>query len=175
MESALVYREAIAVDAAAIADLHADSWRRHYRFAYPASFFDSSLDEDRLAVWTERLSKPEGTHTLVAEQSGLVGFVHVVFDGDPEWGALVDNLHVRHDQQRSGIATHLMRSAAVEVVTAAPGVGLYLWVLEHNTRAQAFYDAIGGHPAGVRDVDPPACPGVRGIRYVWPDPSKLAP
>lgn len=171
---AVAYREATGSDAPAIAALHADSWRRHYRGAYPESFFDSSLDDDRFAVWSKRLPNREGTFTLVAELSGLAGFVHVRFNEDDQWGALVDNLHVRYDVQRKGIATHLMRSAAAEVAGADPGVCLHLWVLEQNTRAQAFYRAIGGQVGDRRAVAPPATPGVHGIRMVWPDPATLA-
>ena len=41
-------------DAAAIAALHADSWRRHYRGAYSDAFLDGDVHADRLAVWTEQ-------------------------------------------------------------------------------------------------------------------------
>ena len=175
-----MYREAGPADAPAIAALHADSWRRNYRFAYPPSFFDESLDADRLAVWTSRLSPAAGSAgsagaaTIVADGApgeGLAGFVHVRVEPD---GVLVDNLHVRHDLQRQGIATALMRRAAGVAVAESPGVRLYLWVLEQNTRAQAFYEAIGGRRADRRHVDPPALAGVHGIRMVWPDPASLA-
>jgi hypothetical protein len=35
--------------------------------------------------------------------SGLLGFVHVVFDDDARWGSLVDNLHVTDARRRSGL------------------------------------------------------------------------
>ena len=171
---AVSYREAVASDVLDIARLHADSWRRHYRGAYPPAFFDSSLDVDRLGVWSERLANPQGSFTLVCERSGLVAFVHVCFNADARFGSLVDNLHVRHDLHRNGIARHLMAGAAAAVAHAAPGKPLYLWVLEQNVRAQAFYRAIGGSEADRHDADPPALPGVRRIRYVWPDPKVLA-
>lgn len=167
------YREATVADASSIAALHADSWRRHYRGAYPASFFDASLDDDRLAVWSDRLAHPEGTFTAVAELSGLAGFIHVRVDDDEHWGALIDNLHVRHDLQRRGIASALMRRAAAEVARRAPGRGMYLWVLEQNTRAQAFYTAIGGQLADARPVGPPAFPHTLGIRVFWADPTEV--
>src|SRR4051812_43028830 len=83
-------------DAEPIAALHADSWRRHYRGAYSDAFLDGDLDADRRAVWGQRLHKPDdGAATIVAEDgSSFVGFVHVLFDDDPSWGALIENLHV---------------------------------------------------------------------------------
>lgn len=168
------YREATAADAPAIAALHADSWRRHYRHSYPETFFGSSLGNDRLAVWSERLQAPDRTYTVLAEAAGeLVGFVHVVLDGDADWGALVDNLHVRHDLHRHGIASQLMRRAAPFVAGSAPASGVYLWVLDRNTRAQAFYRSVGGEVADQRPVDAPALPGTLCLRYVWPPPTAL--
>lgn len=173
--NATVYREATATDAAEIAALHAESWRRHYRHSYPESFFGDSLDDDRLTAWTERLLDPSGTCTVVARVSEeVVGFIHVVLDGDAAWGALVDNLHVRHDFQRHGIASQLMKRGADFVGAAAPHSGLYLWVLERNVRAQAFYRRVGGTFVDRRPVDPPALPGSFCLRCVWPEPSVLA-
>lgn len=170
------YRVATADDAAAVAALHADSWRRHYRDAYPESFFGSSLDEDRLSVWSSRLAAPEGTATIVAmgeDEPGVAGFVHVRFRDDARWGALVDNLHVRHDVRRRGIASRLMAQAATAAVASSPGDGVYLWVLELNAGAQAFYRARGGVLVDTRPLDPPALPGTLARRVVWPDPTVL--
>ena len=153
----------------AIAELHADSWRRHYRFAYPPEFFGDSLDEDRRSTWTSRLSTPAGTHTAVAELGGqLVGFAHVVLGEDATWGALVDNLHVRHDVQRSGIGGALLGAAAAEVQRDDPSAGIHLWVLEGNTRGRAFYAGLGGREVEAVPAAPPALPGIKKIRCVWP-------
>lgn len=48
------FRPALATDAAAIAELHADSWRRHYRGAYGDSYLDGDVGADRAAVWHGR-------------------------------------------------------------------------------------------------------------------------
>src|SRR3954466_4329007 len=89
-----------------IALLHADSWRRHYRGAYADSFLDGDVVADRRSVWSARLATPANSHTVVAEDDDrLVGFIHVVFDQDPRWGSLVDNLHVVHDRHRAGVGT----------------------------------------------------------------------
>ncbi|MEU4563183.1 hypothetical protein AB0F72_32800 [Actinoplanes sp. NPDC023936] len=51
------FRFAEAADAAGIAALHADSWRRHYRGAYSDSFLDGDVIADRHAVWSARLAE----------------------------------------------------------------------------------------------------------------------
>jgi hypothetical protein len=46
---------------------------------------------------------------MAVDGEQLVGFVHVVFDDDPRWGALIDNLHVRYAQARTGVTPELSR------------------------------------------------------------------
>ena len=170
------YREAVTGDAEAIAALHADSWRRNYRGAFLDSYLDGDVFADRLAVWTDRLVDPSGgSCTIVAEIDGtVVGFAHTIFDEDPVLGALLDNLHVRHDMKRRGIGARLTEEAARAVIRERPASGLYLGVLEQNTAAQAFYDARGGVCVG-RDMDGPFPGGgyAVALTYAWPDPSKL--
>jgi len=175
--SQLRFREAEPADAANVAALHADSWRRHYRGAYSDIFLDGDVEADRLAVWSSRMGADDPfRHTVVAHHDDiLVGFVHVVFDHDPRWGSLVDSLHVTHLLKRRGVGTRLMQLAAEAVAERAPGGGMYLWVLEQNTAGQAFYEARGGRPVERALVNAPGGDPVRldgspaMLRYAWPD------
>jgi ribosomal protein S18 acetylase RimI-like enzyme len=175
------FRRADASDAVPIAQLHADSWRRHYRGAYSDAFLDGGVARDRLAVWSGRLSDP-GTDscTIVAEDGdALAGFAHTAFDEDGTWGALLDNLHVAHPHQRSGIGSKLFVLSAGTVVQQRPRSGLYLWVLDQNRAAQAFYSALGGQRVGRGVVGPPGGDSSRlsgtpiKLRYAWPDPARV--
>ena len=162
------FRRAVVTDAEAVAALHADSWRRHYRGAYSDEFLDGPVDEDRLQVWSARFREPENTATVLAELDGeLVGFVHVILDDDPRYGALIDNLHVRHNMQRRGLGAELVARAAA-VVGERGGSPMYLWVLEQNTQAQAFYASLGGQVADRKTSTPPGGGSVTAIRIVWP-------
>ena len=169
------FRHATARDSQAIAALHAESWRRHYRGAYSDQFLDGDVCEDRRAVWSARLADPAPEDdTVVAEEGGtIMGFVHTILDDDPNFGALVDNLHVTHGLQRSGVGTALMSHAAAAVLDRGRIRALYLWVLEQNTAAQAFYAARGGQPAGRKVSEPPGGGSITAIRYAWPDPEML--
>jgi GNAT superfamily N-acetyltransferase len=174
------FRSAGAQDAEQIAALHADSWRRHYRGAYADSFLDGDVAADRRSVWSARLAAPANSETVLAECDGrLVGFVHVVFDTDPRWGSLVDNLHVVHDQRRTGIGTHLLNWAAGAVSRRASGDAMYLWVLQQNTAAQQFYYSCGATQAEIAPVPPPGGDPARlngapcGLRMVWPNVAPL--
>ncbi|HEV7706783.1 MAG TPA: GNAT family N-acetyltransferase [Asanoa sp.] len=62
------FRPALTSDAAAVAALHADSWRRYYRGAYADAYLDGDIDADRLAVWSARLAAADPRRvTIVAE------------------------------------------------------------------------------------------------------------
>jgi GNAT superfamily N-acetyltransferase len=170
-----LFRAARPEDAPAVAALHADSWRRHYRGALSDAFLDNEVDDHLGRMWTRRLAAPPpAAHTVVAEHDGeTVGLAHTFLDDDPAWGAFLDNLHVRHGTKRQGIGTRLMALTAQEVLRRSPSSGLHLTVLAQNSAAQAFYEACGGTP--VERLDVPAPGGnpawLNGkpicIRYVW--------
>lgn len=176
----LTIRRAHRTDAPVIAALHADSWRRHYRGAYSDEFLDGDVERDRLEVWTKRLETQDSSvATILAEHDDVfVGFVHLILDDDPEYGSLVDNLHVHADRKRRGVGTRLMSEAARVVIDNGDGA-LYLWVLEQNVAAQAFYEERGAIFTGRTAV---AAPGgvpdrLNGapfrLRYAWTDPAVL--
>jgi ribosomal protein S18 acetylase RimI-like enzyme len=175
-------RSATADDAERVALLHADSWRRHYRGAYSDAFLDGDIVADRRSVWSARLAVPTGRVTILAELADrLVGFVHVVFDNDPRWGSLVDNLHVVNDQRRTGIGSRLLTVAARAVVEHATNDGMYLWVLQQNTAAQRFYLASGATCVQTAPVSPPGgdptrlTGSPRGLRMAWPRAASVPP
>jgi len=177
----LRFREAGPGDARAIAWLHADSWRHHYRGAYSDSFLEGDVAGYLAATWTERLSALDPrARTIVGELGGeVVAFAHTRLGEDATWGALLDNLHVSYELKRLGIGTRLLALTAQAVLDSAPASGLYLWVLEQNVAAQAFYAARGGACVERSAVPPPGGDPSRlngapmGLRYAWPDPATL--
>lgn len=176
-DGGLRFRTARAEDAPAVAALHADSWQRHYRGAYADAFLDAEPSGYLAQLWAERLAAPPPrAHTILAEYgSELVGLAHTLLDDDPTWGALVDNLHVRYALKGQGIGTRLIALTARAVHRWSSSSGLYLWVLEQNTAAQAFYSARGGTCVERADVPPPGGDPTRlngrpkCLRYVWRD------
>ena len=171
------FRLAGPADAAAVAALHADSWRRHYRGAYSDEFLDGDVLANRSAVWAERLGESDPQrYTVIAEDGALIGFANTFFDDDPEWGALLDNLHVAEGRKRRGIGSRLMELTLAAVAARPQPTGLYLWVLEQNVDGQAFYDSHGGRrvehcpaepPGGIASRLAPGSP--MKLRYAWPE------
>lgn len=174
----IAVRDACTHDIAAIAALHADSWRRHYRGAFRDAFLDGDVVADRQVVWGERLMAPDAGHfTIVADHDGaVVGFVHMILAAHPHWGALLDNLHVTHQLKRRGIGRLLLGAAAHGLARRRPDDGrFYLWVLAQNTAAQAFYAACGGTKVETTVRGPfPGGGSALGHRMAWPDAAALA-
>jgi GNAT superfamily N-acetyltransferase len=171
----VIYRRATESDSVGIATLHAESWRTNYRGAYLDSYLDGNILPERLEVWSDRLVHDDpANHTLVAEIEGQVcGFAHVIFDHDPTWGALLDNLHVAHHLKRLGVGRQLLGRSALAVIDSNPSKSMHLWVLRQNTPAQAFYQSQGGACRGEEMCGPfPGGGTAAGFRYVWP-PSAL--
>lgn len=91
----------------------------------------------------------------------------------------IANLHAdswrRHYHNRRRIGSRLLALTAQAVTERPERTGLYLWVLEQNVDAQAFYRARGGRCLGKRRVSPPG--GIAGrlagspmaLRYAWPE------
>jgi ribosomal protein S18 acetylase RimI-like enzyme len=173
----IVVRPASPQDIAAVADLHTDSVRRHYRGTYNDAYLDGNLAGDRRKAWHARLTASDGgAFTLVADRAGaVVGFVHVVLDDDLRWGALLDNLHVTYPLKRQGIGRQLLAAAGRELRRHRPrDTRFYLWVLDQNTAAQAFYQASGGTDVE-RSLRVPAAGGSQLLyhRIAWADAAQV--
>lgn len=163
------------IDVAAIATLHAESWRTAYRGLVPDGFLDGPVVEDRMHLWRKRLNGPASNRQLVLKavlEGELIGFVCVRLDDDPACGPRLDNLHVKPALKGTGIGSRLFRAAHEWVGRAAPGQPMHLWVIEGNWPARRFYDLQGGVVAERRTLE--LVPGIRvpELRYVWPPASE---
>lgn len=172
----IVYREASASDAEAVAHLHARSWRENYRGSFRDEFLDGDLPGERLRVWRERLERPPSNQFVDLAVAGpdLVGFVCAYGAHDPQWGSLIDNLHVLAAHKRSGIGAALMRRAGAWLSVHYPELPVYLLVLEANATARRFYESIRGQNAGVSTMESHGGAVVRSCRYTWPGAPLLA-
>lgn len=170
----IIFRTAHSSDSAHVAELHAASWQSAYRGFLSDAYLDTDVPAERLRVWQARLAQPsDRQYVLLTERGGeLVGFVCVLLDVEPAWGAYLDNLHVRPGLTGQGLGGQLLIRALQWVARAEPGQAMHLLVLEGNTAARRFYERQGGElvetlakpmPDGSA---PPVC------RYRWRDPAR---
>lgn len=170
-------RLASAADADRIAHIHAESWRSAYRGALSDAYLAGPIAAERAQVWGKRFAHPPaGQYVAVAEVDGdIVGFVCAYGGHDAQWGSFIDNLHVLPGHKGHGIGRMLMQQAAAWSAQAHPGAGMYLWVLESNAPARAFYARIGGEQTDRATWTPPDGSALPKLRYAWRDLRSLLP
>lgn len=139
------FREATPEDAPAIARVHAESWQRTFDFALSEEYRAGPVFDDRAAVWASRMAAaPPNQYVVLAEEDGsLAGFACAYGADHERWGALLDNLHINADCQGRGLGKKLTGLVAEWCVANYPDDGMYLWVLEKNTRARRMYEKLG--------------------------------
>ncbi|HUU74156.1 MAG TPA: GNAT family N-acetyltransferase [Burkholderiales bacterium] len=167
-------RLAVVADVAAIADLHAESWRVAYRGMLRDDYLDREIFSERLALWEQRFQAcAPNQYVAVTEIDGkVVGFACAYGDEDARWGSFLDNLHVSPEFKRRGIGKALMQQVGAWSAKEHPACGMYLWVLESNSPAMQFYEKLGGVRSGKGKWNPPDGGSYTKFRYAW---KSLAP
>jgi len=168
----ITFRLATPADSQRIASLHTESWRDAYRGILPDAYLAGPIVDERASLWQSRLSSPDADrrYVLLAEAEGiLVGFVCVLFDEEPLWGACVDNLHVLPKLKRHGLGRQLFSRAAHWVMSTEPGWPIHLWVFEANYGARRFYEALSGEVVEYHLKQLPGGAKIPSLRYVWRD------
>ncbi|WP_321870266.1 GNAT family N-acetyltransferase [Paraburkholderia tropica] len=183
--TSLLLRPATAADADLLAAMHAASWQATYRGLLPAAFLDREVGAERAAYWRARMEAPGADRRLVliaeiAEIAAVnaahnaadeeaprtpAGFVCVERQPDSPWGVLLDNLHALPAHQGVGVGKTLMEAAR----RWARGQGesqLYLYVLDGNTPAIAFYERQGWEYSGA-EPDHMGGVDITALRYVY--------
>jgi GNAT superfamily N-acetyltransferase len=164
-------RLATAADAAAIADVHVDSWGHAYRGLIDDAYLDAFIAgrAARAERWATILAEqPAADRTWLALRDGrVIGFCGtgpgVDEDAAPGTGQ-VFALYLAPSIEGQGVGRRLFAHAVADL--RGRGFGpLTLWVLRENERARRFYAAAGWTPDGAEKVE--ERPGVRlaEVRY----------
>lgn len=137
-------REAVIGDEAAVAQVHVRSWQVGYRGLIDDERLEGMKAAQRVGSYRFASQDPRAPRTLLAVEGELVvGFV--------TWGASDDRegasdeilaLYVDPAHWRRGVATQLLEGA-IAALGQEDVDRIYLWVLEGNRRAEAFYVARG--------------------------------
>ena len=162
-------------DSAAIATLHAASWRNSYRGILADEYLDGRILSERIGFWRERFRAclPDQYVVAAEDQGALVGFACAFGGADDRWGTNLDNIHVSPNQKRKGIGTTLIANVASRSSRNHPEKGLFLWVFERNLPARHFYERLGGIIADDTIWTAPEGTLVKELRYVWKNPAEL--
>jgi len=148
----IIVRAATELDAAAIGEAHAESWRIAYQPLFSPEFLAKAV-EDRRAMWPTVFASEGFSYTtlLVAEdETGVFAFAHFGPTADPEGAAEIYGFYAHPRGWGSDAATMLMRKA-IEELKAAGFTRSVLWAHQGAERAQRFYSKSGWHLTGRRD------------------------
>jgi GNAT superfamily N-acetyltransferase len=172
----MTIREAGIADAGAIAQLHARSWQNTYRGILSDDFLAGPVLPNRLALWNSRFfgPQPAGQIIVVDDCGGEIqGFACAFCDADPEWGTLLDNLHVVPNLKGKGLGRRLMSEIAQHVLKDSTCLRLHLWAYEKNLEARRFYERLGGQNTALVNEPAPDGAQLNAVRYSWSDVSAL--
>ena len=139
-------REAHAVDAAAIARVHVDSWRTTYAGLLPSDFLASLSYEEREQYWSRVLSASARTSFICVaedEEGRIVGFASggPERDGDAAYNGELYAIYVLAQCQRRGIGSRLT-ATVVRWLVEQDIDSMLLWVLADNP-SRGFYETMG--------------------------------
>lgn len=155
----VIVRAPRAGDERALGPLHNLVWRVAYAGLLPVDYLRRRDDDVATRRWAGILAGlddqghgPDGQVVRVAEvDERLVGFLTVGPAGDPDMGDRLElqALYVHPELHGTGVAQAL-------VVAGLPDGPSYLWVLDGNLRAQAFYRKLGYHLDGTSKTHEPS-------------------
>jgi GNAT superfamily N-acetyltransferase len=153
-------------DAAALRDLHIETWIATYHGQLPESFYQERLATHRMRDWAElvRSQTELGGGVLITGAgeciSGLCQYGSIEDDGDdPSEVGQIDRLYIHPLHQRMGLGRSLL-TEATRRLEALGMSAVTLWALEADERARAFYERLGWRLDGASNFD-----GAIDVRY----------
>jgi GNAT superfamily N-acetyltransferase len=158
-------REARIGELDAAASVRARCWRESFGAVVPRDVLDNAeaWAPDEAERWASEMLNRGATYWLALDPAGeIVGVAHADAASEPDAPAslFLETLYVLDRAKGSGLAGALLHRAIGDELPA------YLWVIEGNERAVAFYRRHAFEPDGVvRDITP-GWPGGRALRMV---------
>ncbi len=155
-------------DAEAIARAHTESWQTSYRGILPDNVLDR-IDVGQRADSRRGILANPAIFQLVAydlTHGDIVGFC----DAGPvrrhaPYAAEIYALYLVHHAKRHGLGQGMLERVQ-QHLTAQGQRSLIIWVLDDNTHARGFYEAMGGKPATTMRSTVGGYP-VTERAYVW--------
>ncbi|MCB5275538.1 hypothetical protein BJG92_03089 [Arthrobacter sp. SO5] len=151
-------------DAEAVVRMHTAAHEESYGHLLPSTFFASHRDSIAERIDQRRMFLASEDPRLVAhdEAGEVVGLADAGPARDPEMLGIPElyRIYTLSRTHGSGLGTQLLEAAIGDTPA-------YLWVLEGNPRARAFYRKSGFSPDGARKVqawDVDELPEIRMVR-----------
>jgi len=162
----MIIREANPGDAAAIAAVHALSWRAAYRGLVPDQALEA-IDVSRLVGdWARRLGEGPWPTFVTEADAGIIGFCSCVPARDDDLkedhAGEIAAIYLHPGSWRRGLGRALCRQALAALAARRCREAI-LWAFEANHRAECFYEALGFQRDGAQKIHPRL--GLALVRY----------
>ncbi|WP_426997098.1 N-acetyltransferase family protein [Pseudarthrobacter sp. N5] len=158
-------RQATPADAEAIVRMHTAAHEECYGHLLPSQFFASRRNSMTERVNQRRPFLDSKDPRLVAhdEAGAVMGVADAGPGRDPDMAGIPElyRIYTLSRTHGSGLGAQLIEAAIGDTPA-------YLWVLEDNPRARAFYQKSGFSPDGARKLLPPDWSELAEIRMVRP-------
>lgn len=131
-------------DAEIISNIHALSWKVAFKGLLPQQYLDELKNDFWVGTFKEWMAKNALTAQLVYENNLAVGCISYGKSRDdllPEWAEIV-SIYVLPNYWGKGYGSKLLNTALLEI-RQLDYKNAYLWVLEGNLNAKAFYENKG--------------------------------
>jgi ribosomal protein S18 acetylase RimI-like enzyme len=172
MNASIRLRRATEVDATALGVVHVRAWREAYTGMVPDTVLVGLDPAQRAGMWRDGLAR--GLAVQLAEQDdAIVGFGSSgkQLDTSLPYSGEIRAIYVLRRAQRLGIGRALMAATAGDLLAQGHASAM-LWVLEANTPARRFYEALGGREIARREQQREEFRAV-GVAYGWDDLKRL--
>lgn len=163
-------RSAQVTDAAGIAQVHVDCWRRTYAGLVPQSHLDGLSRAQREKDWCAWLAPGSAPLVFVAEEEDgrIVGFASTGrYRGrNQNFKAELYAIYLLNAYQRQGLGRRLICEIAQRLIQEQMS-SLVAWVLADNS-SRGFYEKLGGKQIAKKEV---VIGGVKlpALAYGWAD------
>ena len=153
----MVIRDGVIGDADQVAGVHVRSWQAAYRGLIAQEVLDGLSIPERADGWRRIISDPLPTSIgiLVAERAGaVIGWTSFGSgrDADAAADGEVYGIYAEPQEWSTGVG-HALLEAAEHRMADAGHTRAYLWVLDGNDRADAFYARHGWEADGASKVE----------------------
>lgn len=132
-------------DRFSVSRIYEESWRYAYKGIVPQGFLDGISE----GSWVKNLER-EGIFHLVAVEDGKLigtsGYCRSRFEKYADFGEII-SIYFLPDHMGKGYGKKLL-AAVVEKLSKMGFRDVFLWVLEENHNARAFYERCGFFPSG---------------------------
>lgn len=145
-----------------LARIHVAGWQAAYGGLVDQAYLDAQNTADYAQNWARWLASPDFSALIAHDDDGkAAGFISFgrlrtpppgMSPIRPLYAAEIYAIYILPEYWRAGLGRQLI-DAAVTNLGERKLRSLCLWVLEGNTRAVAFYKALGGQKCGTKRIE----------------------